>query len=147
MTYNAIRALETLEREIAAARALLDQLFSAWDATVRPNGTHQDASKLSSMTKKQLIDLVETLRCVPTGRSTPPKKEECARVLLTSTECQHIIWEDLAVLIREAFTSRGLKCNMSTRSLQWYPPSKGFMALPRIRIGAASLQRSDGTLP
>ena len=137
MNNNAVRALEMLEREIREARATLDKLFEAWDQGALPS-----PKTLSGWNKKQLLSLIEELQG-GMRRAPPPKKEECARILLTSCACQHLPWNDLATLIREAFTKRGLKCNMSLRSLQWYPSSKGFMALPRLKIGLDFLLEND----
>lgn len=135
---GARRALLLLQEEVTTARRALDRLFEAWDAC-RP----LTREELRALPRDELEELAVRLQDGPPARAKAPRKEDCARALMTEPGCQHLGWADLVRVCREAYSKRGLECKMTVQSMQWYPSSRGFMALPRLRIDAGLLDGDD----
>lgn len=120
---------DLLKEEANAARALLDGLFAQYDAQLIP-----DRKALTTRSTEELANLVHDILEGKCKQAKPPKIEDACKLLQTSNRCQHLSVENLVLMVRQAFHTRGLRCECSENSFRFYPSQRGYMALPRLKL-------------
>lgn len=109
-----------------SAEQAMNTFFHQWDTAGIPS-----LSALNKATKASLVEMIVGYRDNPPSRGKRPKIGDAVRMVLTNPLLTHVPKDDLATAIRNAFNSRGLKCEV--KNLDWYPCAHAYSALPRTK--------------